>query len=169
MNADTDIDKIEQFILGGINPKEENPRRRLIIACTFFGFLAVISLSIAYSQVPQIENIDNHYFYLILTLIPLISILTIRRMAKNIRKANYRKKPYRAVGTMITIAVLAGVLLPMYVNRNFSPDTILIVDFIVFMVLGLVSVLFVSALSYAVYLMYKYAPYFKDERLRRDK
>jgi len=166
------VDKIENLLLSSVSSGEPDPRGRLKLNFMFSGFLVIFSFVMMYSRMLQIENLNSYYLYLILALILVISMLAIMNVKRNIRKDNYRKGAYDLKKSYIATpaAILAFVvfLLVRSARQNLSPATLSIIEFIMFTALGLISVFLFSAVGYAVYLMRKYAPYFKDARLRRD-
>jgi len=166
MNAD--IDKIEKFILTrGLQTERIIPiREYLIVASVGFGVLAIFFFIMAHNRVSQMESI---YFVLILVvLVSLVSILTIKVIAKNriCKAGDYKESSHRFIRDMII--VVAIIQAERFAERNFPIGTASIVLFAMSAAMGLVAVYFVVIRLYKVYLMRKYAPYFKDTRLLRD-
>lgn len=158
-----DIDKMEKFIMAryGEGPmKEYSFKKVMIVSGIAFALLTIVIFARAYYDLLRMEDVDTHYFYWILALIPFIAILSIARAKSTIRKAGYSVKRYDAVS--IKIAGVFGVVIVFVLNRG------TVALFVAEMILGLLLVYGVTTGVYKLYLIRKYAPYFKDARLRRD-
>jgi len=165
-----DINKIEKFIIGRYDqsPMKNYPIKKFMtIASIVFGLATIAFLAVAHYNLLRIEHIDTRHFYWILAFIPFISILSIVGAKNTIRKADYSVKPHEAVLNKIVAVICAVTFMPLawgLVEQNIAP----IVSFIAYTAAGLGGVFLVTGGFYKVYLIRRYAPYFTDERLRRD-
>jgi len=166
-----DFAKMEKFLLTRIRPTEEKPRGRMRFVGITSSFMGITALLMAHNRVLQIETISIYYFYFLLALIPFIMVLTIKKIAKNMTRdygeKSSKKPAYLSV--LCTIAILVVISFIRFMDQNFSPETILMVDFVVFTIGGLMFICFGTVGFYVIYVMRKYASYFKDARLRRDR
>jgi len=166
MNIDF-INKIEKFVLVRLEEERIVPiKDYLIIAAVFFGVVAIILFALSYSDFSRIEstNISHSYLMILAVLIPIVSTLSIIRAKNRIRKAIYKEGIRGSI-----FITLASRYSRIAIEGSFSPNAALTVSVVVWTAFGLGLIYGASARLYKVYLMRKYAPYFKDERLRRDK
>jgi len=132
----------------------------------FFGLFAVISFIMAYNQLPWLEDMGVYYFNVVLmVLIPVALILGIVTAKIMIRKADRAPK---SIGAWGGIAIFLGMFLASQ-TRNLQTDTRATVDFLMYSIGVFVFTWLTAFMLFKVYLVRKYAPYFNDMRLRRDK
>ena len=161
------IDKIEQFALYRYVPEKKQVDKKFWLSrsCICF-FIAVFCFVMAFVILAGVENINIFPFYWTLLLIPICPVLAIKRCESAINKASHEEKPYQIV--MRVFAPVACVITAIFLDRNLQRDTNSIVIGVVSLLGGLLTVYAACSMFYRVYLIRKYAPYFKDERLRGE-
>ena len=166
-----DIEKVEKYILLGFDSGKSPPIKKLSFKNNLLaiGFLCCLLswgvFIMAYRELPNIENIYIYHFYGVLALIPVAAVLSIIICKKIINKADYEDKPiYKIFIALLPVIVFIPLSIFLFTAQQ---DAIATVSFFVFAVGGLICVLVACGFFYKVYLIRKYAPYFKDWRIRR--
>ena len=165
MNVDMEKnERIEKFVLYGCKSKR-NVKDHLFFRQLLGCFGAVICFALGLAAISGIANINIYHFFWSLLLIPIIPIFTIKVICKYmINKADLKEKRYHSVMTyavpFVTIAFWS------WVDQSLPQSTVSLINSVVALAGGLFCVHLVSYVSYKAYLIKKYAPYFKDERLR---
>jgi len=168
------IEHIERYLLYGITgsvPESQHPVKHTLKMSLICSAVTVVAFVFAYRQLPYLENINIYHFYWILVLIPVVAILTIL-ICKYIfiPKGNYsERKEYnhkKLIKKFSGFAIIF-VFLPLFWFFQTAAQVSIAMVSLVGFVMGGVFFEFGACLGlYNVYLMYRYAPYFKDERLR---
>jgi len=158
------IEKIKKFVLYYYVPKKKPVNKSYWLSRGYlFCFTTVICFVMAFVILAGIENINIYPFYWSLLLIPIIAILSIKICKNTINKADYKHKPYQAV--LISVGPFVGVIIMWFVQQSLTPDAYSTLVGVMVLFGGGLSVYYAYSFFYRVYLIRKYAPYFKDERL----
>ena len=173
------ISRLERYILYGFDCKhgflsdfkeEPSVKKRFLRRGFWRCVIMVFGFAVLFFWVlPRIENIDNYPFFLLLLLVPIIAIFTILlcNRSMNSSKWDANPKPSAATKWYVALTPLLGLLLFIFPRDNWIPQGMhTMIVFVLFMFFGLECVVTACKCFHKLYLIRKYAPYFRDERLR---
>ena len=164
IGMNVDIEKVEKFVSHDDVLKAGGCIRKHWLRFGVGGsFFVVLFYVIAFMRLSRYVNI--YPFFLTLLLIPVTIMLAIKLQKNSMNTLAYEKKPHPLYAALSGPAAIFTLIILR--NLNIPDDTFPgIMLFFALVVLGLFSILVACGGFYKVYLIRKYAPYFKDERLR---
>ena len=160
------IDRIERYILHDYKKPKKScfVEKQWLTAgyvCCFIGILFLVVPP--YLYLSYMENIHIHHYFLLLLLIPIVAIVTIKICNRSMNNSKWDHELKNSdVGNWGGVAGLLGFILARGLPRNIFAMIILVGSAVLILVLASAA----CQKFHKVYLIRKYAPYFKDERLR---
>jgi len=166
MNVDMDkIGRVEDFIIANYKNRKGSVKGSLRTISIVMTLSIAISLLIGLNIITNLDEIESMLFYFSLLLIPVIAASTVIVCTYRINNVNNKNKVgFSSTATGAVAGIMA--LLATQIRRNFPPDTANMIYGIIFIAIALFLVNVATTFVYKLYLLHKYAPYFKDERLR---
>ena len=165
-----DIEKIEKYVLCYYDRDKFHLSDIICKHFLHFGylccFIALPSFAWALSLLHNIENINTYHFLWILFLIPITALLSLKFSKHLMNSLSYEKYDSAFASKVSTVSALIATTFYTVYRPNMQQSLIAMTDFIMFVLLGLACVFAASGRFHRSYMARKYAPYFKDERLR---